>query len=387
MAVDHAFFIAAFLLPLTWITTHPNILTGTKQVVENYAGGTSIKEYLLTQTKVMVTYIRLLFLPIHQTVEYDLPLARSIFEMPVILSSLFLLLVLLTAMKLFNKYRLVSFGIFWFFITLLPESSLWPNKDVIFEHRLYLPMMGFGIFLSSGLFYFFEAAGIQAVRVLFLIILVFSIMTYQRNRVWADEFTLWDDAVHQSPRSTVAYLNRGAAYEKHGDLDHALADYNMVVGLGPVDAVTISNRGNIFRNKGAFDLALANFSLAIKINPSFGGTYINRGLLYQTEGKLDLALADFSRAIQSMPNNAAAYMDRGMIYEKNKKLDLAIADYDKGIAIEPNNPVFYGYRASAYFLEREYDKTWEDVHKVEQLGSAVKSQYLADLKKASGRDR
>ncbi len=85
------FFLIALLLPLTWLVTHPDILKGTKQVLENYAGGVSMKRYFLTQTRVMVTYLRLLFVPIHQTIEYDFPLTNSISEIPFILSSLFLL--------------------------------------------------------------------------------------------------------------------------------------------------------------------------------------------------------------------------------------------------------------------------------------------------------
>ena len=63
--------------------------------------------------------------------------------------------ILYWAKRLFSKYRLVSFSIFWFFLTLLPESSFLPIKDVIFEHRLYLPLVGFSIFLVSGVYYLF----------------------------------------------------------------------------------------------------------------------------------------------------------------------------------------------------------------------------------------
>ncbi|MDP3112121.1 MAG: hypothetical protein Q8M71_08475 [Thermodesulfovibrionales bacterium] len=49
--------------------------------------------YLLTQFRVIVTYIRLLFLPINQNLDYDYPLYHSFFNPEVFLSLLFLLLI------------------------------------------------------------------------------------------------------------------------------------------------------------------------------------------------------------------------------------------------------------------------------------------------------
>ena len=34
-----------------------------------------------------------------------------------------------------------------------------------------------------------------------------------------------------------------------------------------------------------------------------------------------------------------------------------------------------------------FEKAWADVHKVEELGQTVDSEYLTNLKKASGRDK
>ncbi len=371
------FFLDVLFVLLPWMKTN----------VTAYAGSLTAYSYFLTQLKVLVIYLRLLFIPVHQSADYYFPISKSFFEMPVMLSALFLLLIFSAGVYCKNKFRVASVGIFWFFIAILPESSIIPISDVIFEHRLYLATLGFGLFLVSGIFYLFQNRSSFAVRILFFIVIGFSVLTYQRNKIWRDEFSLWDDVVHKSPQDQRAYLNRGAAYQRQGDLDHALADYNMVIGLGPVDAVTLSNRGNIFRMKGAFDLALANFNLAVKINPSYAGAYINRGLLYQDEGKFGLALADFNKEIELMPQNVPAYIDRAMLYESNAKPDLAIADCNKAIELEPNNPDGYGTRAIAYYLKGQYDKTWEDVHRVKQLGAAIRSEYLEAFKKASGRDQ
>ncbi|MBU4127111.1 MAG: hypothetical protein KKD16_06105, partial [Proteobacteria bacterium] len=48
----------------------------------------------------------------------------------------------------YRKARLVSFAIAWFFITLSVTSSFVVIYDVIFEHRLYLPSIGFALLIA-----------------------------------------------------------------------------------------------------------------------------------------------------------------------------------------------------------------------------------------------
>ena len=84
-----------------------------------------------------------MLLPVRQNLDYDIAPSRSLFEPTVILSGLFLLALVVLAVWLSKRMRLVSFGILWFFIALAPTSSFLPIIDVMFEHRLYFPSMGF----------------------------------------------------------------------------------------------------------------------------------------------------------------------------------------------------------------------------------------------------
>jgi len=107
--------------------------------------------YGITQLRVMVTYVRLLLIPLNQNLLYDYPMAKSLLELPILASFFFLCFIFVMAIRLFSRYRLISFGIFWFFITFLPESNIIPLNDVIFEHRLYVPLIGFSLFVVSGI--------------------------------------------------------------------------------------------------------------------------------------------------------------------------------------------------------------------------------------------
>ncbi len=101
--------------------------------------------YFYTSLNVIWTYIRLLFLPINQNLDYDYPVAKTLFEMPTAISLAGHLALVAAAFWLYRvrKNLLIPFGIAWFYIGLSPVQSFVPVIDVIFEHRLYMPSIGF----------------------------------------------------------------------------------------------------------------------------------------------------------------------------------------------------------------------------------------------------
>jgi hypothetical protein len=114
--------------------------------------------YLLTSFNVIWTYVRLLVLPINQNLDYDYPIAKTLFEFPTLLSFLGHIAVVWVSFWLYKKrgWLLIFFGVMWFYITLSPVQSFVPVIDVIFEHRLYLPSIGFFLVFVVAYEGFFE---------------------------------------------------------------------------------------------------------------------------------------------------------------------------------------------------------------------------------------
>ncbi|MCK9418522.1 MAG: glycosyltransferase family 39 protein [Nitrospirae bacterium] len=124
--------------------------------------GITAKTYWLTSLNVIWTYIRLLFLPIKQNLDYDYRIAGTLFEFPTILSFIGHIVVVSAAFWLYKKkgWLLIPFGVAWFYIGLSPVQSFVPIIDVIFEHRAYMPSIGFFIVFVvayEGLFEWWEA--------------------------------------------------------------------------------------------------------------------------------------------------------------------------------------------------------------------------------------
>ena len=62
-------------------------------------------DYLMTQMRVITTYVRLIFLPANQSLDYNYPVYHSFFQLPVLLSFIFLAALFGTGIYLLYKTR------------------------------------------------------------------------------------------------------------------------------------------------------------------------------------------------------------------------------------------------------------------------------------------
>jgi tetratricopeptide (TPR) repeat protein len=305
--------------------------------------------YLFTQFSVIVKYIRLLFLPVNQNADYDFPVSNNFFDIRTLLSFLVLLSLFLSGVFLYQRNRILSFGIFWFFLTLSIESSFIPINDVIFEHRTYLPSFGFFLILSTGICQLLSNKNkYLPVSLLILIIGFYSFLTYQRNKVWKDELSLWNDVISNPPVKARPYYNRGVVYTERGEWENAISDYTKAIGVNPAYLYAYNNRGNAYGKTGRWDLALTDCSRMIGLDPKYATAWYNRGFAYSNLGQWDKAISDYSKVIGLDPENKDAYINRGYSYANLGQWERAINDYSMAIGIDPNNIKVYANRGDAY---------------------------------------
>ena len=311
-------------------------------------------QYFLTQLRVYTKYVQLMFVPINQNVDYDFSISNSFFEPKVIAGFLFSVGLLGLAIFMFNKNRLVTFGILWFYLSQFIESSIFPIRDVIFEHRLYLPMFGFTIILASLLFYYFSVTK-KTIVFSVLLILVLCTATYARNIVWKDEIIFWTDVVNKSPNKPRPLNNLAYSYFMKGDYDKAIAYYGRVVKVQPDYLDAMSNLGLSWKRKGDIDKAIYYFNEAIKINPNNFDALSNLGVSLKNKGEYDKALEMYNRALSANPDHFHAICNIGSLFYEQQKFDEAIEYYQKGLAIKPKDYKALYSIGIAYNRKKQYD--------------------------------
>lgn len=297
-------------------------------------------KYLLTQFNVLCTYLRLLIFPVNQNLDYDYPIAKTLFEVKTMTSLLFLTGLLGAAILWIKKNRLLSFGVFWFFLTLSVESSLIPIKDVIVEHRMYLPMAGCSLFLCLGLYEALKDLK-QWVVVMVILVSVLSFLAYVRNEVWKTRVGMWEDVVRKSNKKARPYNNLGDGYSRLGMEKKAAEYFQRAIEIDPNYAAAYFNLGHSWGLLGDWGKEKEYYQKAIEKDPKYWSPYLNLGVLLGEEGDLKGALEKFQTVIRGAPANVMAYDNLGVTYSRLGDFEKAVQSFQKAIQVNPYYPLAY----------------------------------------------
>jgi tetratricopeptide (TPR) repeat protein len=198
-------------------------------------------------------------------------------------------------------------GIFWFFMALLPESSIIPVVDVVYEHRVYLPSVGAFTAIAAALFLLAEKVRSRIdrqrptlsraerkrmkqrpkVRVgwilsLSAVIAACSATTYMRNAVWQSGISLWEDVARKSPNKDRVQNTLGMNYLSAGMLEEARQAFKKTLAVNPKYWTAYFNLGVYYERKAQevlsntqsydqaaplIDQAADSYQRALSLNP------------------------------------------------------------------------------------------------------------------------
>jgi protein O-mannosyl-transferase len=327
-------------------------------------------EYLFTQFTVLVVYLRLLFVPVNQNLDYDYPIYHSLFDPTVFLSLVCLILILsigllfLYRSRLGNDnaiyLRLAAFGIFWFFITLSVESSIIPINDLIFEHRMYLASVG--CFMAMVMTFYMQINKLLMSRIymrlfitLFILcIVLLSGMTYARNAVWNSEIALYKDMSQKSPLKGRVHNSLGVAYLEKKLFDEAIKEFQLAIKLEPDDYFARNNLGAAYLKISKFDDSIRELSVALHLEPNRPTMLTNLGRAFMGQKKFDNARYYFDRAIKTDPEYIDAHKNLGFLFEIQGDIDNAAKEYIYVERSEPGTVNIHNNVADIFFKRGDF---------------------------------
>jgi len=299
--------------------------------VTRVARSISRVDYLTTQFKVIVSYLRLLVFPVNQNLDYDHPVYTNFWNPWILLcflflTALFIMAIYLSGFRLYHlgigpkpdqltpqSSRLVGFGLLWFFIALSVESTIIPINDLMVEHRLYLPSAGFfmaivvcGWLLTQHLKKKWPGFGKVTIIVSAAIVLTFSGMTYTRNYVWSDSLRLWQDVVSKSPWNPRGYNNIGIYYDQRGEYAKAIPYFQKAVSIRPEYSEALVNLGIAHASLKQTDLAITYYKKALAVRPKDPKLLYNLGVSLLSKGDFESASSTFQKALRIDPGMTQA---------------------------------------------------------------------------------
>ena len=378
-------FLTILIIPLTAINidnTHGNLVGA----IDSATKSTDVLTrgaYLLVQFQALTTYLRLLFFPVGQNLIYDFPGSLSFFDIKVIFPFLLLIGILLFGIYLFLRskgtdctFRVVAFGIFWFFIAHSIESSIFPLKMLAQEYRMYLPSVGVFIGISTGIFLIFNKLRnreMTVFSVIAVIILFLSVTTYARNIVWQNRISLWEDVVRKSPNAIQGHLNLAAAYTEKGLIDKAIEQYRTCLSIEPGFYYVNVNLGLCYAKQGFIDKAIEQYNLTLSIKPEDSFARYAMGLAYYKKGLTGKAMEEFKAALRANPRFAEAHVNLGIAYAQSGALDKAIEHFKSATELKVDLAEAHYNLGMGYVKTGSLDKAGEHL----KIAAGLKPDYVS----------
>jgi Flp pilus assembly protein TadD len=346
-------FFVHYMTPHTWV-----------------AGAANSRHYLITQPYVILQYFKTFFWPSGLSADYDLnPFATTDdARFWAGLAFIFIFAAAAIVFSVLKRTRVIGFGLLWFLIALLP-TSLFPLAEVMNDHRTFLPYVGLVIALAGTVSLFLpQFSGrvafmkIAAVGVAAVVLGASAYATFQRNKVWKDEETLWRDVSLKSPGNGRGLMNYGNTLMAKGDFTGALDYFHRAQLLTPQYAILLINLAIAEDATHQTAIAEQHFRDAQRLAPSTpdGYTYYARFLIDHSRPEEARALLEHAIALspsdvlardlfaQLHPSTPESLLALSLqLYRENRYAD-CIAASRAALALRPNYAEAWNNVGAAY---------------------------------------
>jgi Tfp pilus assembly protein PilF len=301
-------------------------------------------ERLLTQPRVIFFYLSLVLWPVpgRFSLEHDFVLSTSVLSpVTTFVSLLALAFLLLAALHVFirPKTRVLGFVLLWPAITLAIESSFIP-LEMVFEHRMYMPLVGLAMLPGIGLLalHGHRPAYLKTCATLLLVVAAgLAVATVQRTRLWHEPLTLNADAVRKAPNSARAWGNLGMHRYLAGDQAGAIAALERAIELSDgKERKALEHLGIIQLDLGNLDRAetLVDRAYRMQLENPESSVLNHMGEVQLARKRFAAAAGFFDRAILIAPWKSAYYWNLALAYEGLGNCSLALHSWRKYLSLD-----------------------------------------------------
>jgi Flp pilus assembly protein TadD len=202
------------------------------------------------------------------------------------------------------------FGAGWFIVAYLPVSNLLPLNATVAEHWLYLPSVGFLIFVAGCAIDWPRSQRRVVVSFAILATLALATRSMLRSTDWADEETFYTRTLEAGGSSVRVAANLAEAHSRNNDFAAAERVYRQVLEISPNYPMARNNLAQLLHRAGRTEEAEKLFDSSVKLaadtRKDYVGTWIaavNLAKLRWREGDSGAALAILRQARIDYPGN------------------------------------------------------------------------------------
>ena len=169
-----------------------------------------------------------------------------------------------------------------------------------------------------------------------LVLVALAARAAARERVWADQATLFAAAVVEAPGDGGAEATLGGALADTGDWAEAESHLRRAVALAPDNALARFNLGNVLRHRDDLAAAGAEYEAALAAEPGLPQAWLNLGLVRVAQGRVEDAAEAFRSADRALGGYAEAKFDLATLLRGTGRPAEAIPLYEEALRLDPS---------------------------------------------------
>ncbi|HEY2909890.1 MAG TPA: hypothetical protein VGI99_06570 [Gemmataceae bacterium] len=294
--------------------------------------------YALTQTEVILHYLRLAFVPTGLTLDYlDWKPCTSLRDCW-LSTSIVLGLLAITALGVLFRTAW-SFPAAWFFVILAPSSSIVPVQDAAFEHRMYLPLAGvvalFAGTIAWAALRWRPASGRSLGIGAGIAIFALGLLTAARNEDYSSPQRLFADNAAKRPANGRVRLNLAVQLFGAGDVagaEEQLAEaFRLPLRLPSLRGEQVK----VLREAGRSADAVAEARKMHQEQPDSIAAAYELGLSLLVDGQAAEAAPLLKRAAEESPGNKFYRLHNGIALLATGRETDADAEFRSTAAMDP----------------------------------------------------
>jgi tetratricopeptide (TPR) repeat protein len=223
------------------------------------------------------------------------------------------------------------FGAVWFLAAYLPISNLVQLNATVAEHWLYLPSVGFLIFLVGCVLELpLRYRGVLTTTAM-LCVIALGIRSFARSSDWADEEVFYKRTFERGSRSARVALNLGQIYSNRKQYEKAEKIFRSILAQNPGYPIAENNLGSVLYREGKTKEAESLFADVQKRSPQTSKEYprtwvgaLSLADLYYNTGNYGAAAEVVSTALRTNPEVWELVGLECEILRKCNQLDAAV---------------------------------------------------------------
>ena len=274
-----------------------------------------------------------------------------------------------------KRFNFIALGLCWFILFLLP-ALVSPNipKLTIFalEHRIYLPLIGFIIFLlETDVIKNINLHKKSSLTTVVIIISILFVIAFLRAPIYKNRIILWETVVKESPHVAVARQNLAGIYYVEGMLDKSEIEYKKTLELNPDAQQVHYFLGLIYMRKNMYQKAIEELKKELLIKPDDEQLYFNIGIAYYKQSKFNeiesKSLETEAKELEAQGKSKEAMAKLLAVQDKLTEISNNLKDttesWLKALELNPRIQTVHNNLGLVYMDEHKYKEAEEEFKK------------------------